>query len=42
MKAGEFYIENVLRGKGAEKKAKRLASQEMAAGSTQIEANLST
>ncbi|KAE9410974.1 mitochondrial Lipoyl synthase [Gymnopus androsaceus JB14] len=34
-KAGEFYIENVLRGKGTEKKANKLAAQEMASDSFQ-------
>lgn len=38
--AGEFYIENVLRGKGYEKKANKLVSQGMVSDS--LEAKLSS
>ncbi|KAK7463710.1 hypothetical protein VKT23_005648 [Stygiomarasmius scandens] len=34
-KAGEFYIENVLRGKGADRKAKALLSQDVASSSAE-------
>ncbi|KAJ4486292.1 hypothetical protein J3R30DRAFT_1480537 [Lentinula aciculospora] len=37
-KAGEYYIENVLRGKGFENKANKLAAQEMASGT--LESNV--
>ncbi|KAF9068106.1 hypothetical protein BDP27DRAFT_1327947 [Rhodocollybia butyracea] len=39
-KAGEYYIENVLRGKGLEKKAHKLAAQEIASES--METNISS
>ncbi|KAJ3987546.1 hypothetical protein F5890DRAFT_1628383 [Lentinula detonsa] len=39
-KAGEYYIENVLRGQGSEKKANKLAAQEIALGNT-LAANVS-
>lgn len=38
--AGEYYIENVLRGKGSEKKSNKLAAQEMASGD--LETNISS